>query len=191
MRKTIRKLIKERFEGFDSFNDLDIDLLDDLDTEEKEKKQADVYSYSVVLMRTDDTFVKAMIHFSSIYIMKEWIPIFKQAQLLDNYMLEVTDHVLTNPKQVAQDLFPYFPEADVIKIHDFTGPIFINFDGSVSDAFKTLCNNIINFRPEKDSKLRRQWSLFNDPSLDQTGEYTLTKDGKVSYLSLDFEYQDI
>jgi hypothetical protein len=195
MRKIIREIIKERIEGFkDSdlldFDDIGVDTISDLDAETKERKQADVYSYTVVLERTDGTHVKAMIHFASISIMKEWIPIFQQASLLDNYMLEVTEHVLINPNYVAQDLFSHFPDADVIKIHDFTDLLLINFDGSVSDAYKTLCHNIVNFRPEKDGQARRQWSLFNSPSLDQTGEFTLTKDGKVSYLSLDFLYQD-
>ena len=108
--------------------------------------------------------------------------IWKRTDLVDDYMIDITDHVSTNPDYAAQDLFPYFPGAEVIKIHDFTDIIFVNLDGSIGEEWKTLCNHVNHFPKRKTEPFKNAWHLFStNTNIGPGGYYKLTKDGKVLY----------
>ena len=187
MRKEIRKLIKERLEGFEdfdllNFNNLGIDITSDLDIDKKERRQADVYSYAIVVLSKDGEVRKGMLHFPNPVAMKEYMAIWKQPALVDDYMLDITDHVSTNPDSAAHYLFHHFPGAEVIKIHDFTDTIFVNLDGSIGEEWKTLCNHVNHFPERETEPFKNAWQLFStNTNIGPSGYYKLAKDGKVLY----------
>jgi hypothetical protein len=189
VRELIRKIIKERLENFDDISDLGVDLLGDLDTEKKEKNQANVFAYSAVAIHPRGTVYKLLICFSSPDVMEEYILSFpNQNTRLDpaSHMIVIAMHPTTSPEDTAADLFLHFPDAEVIKIHDYTALLNTNIDGSLNENWKNMYGGLESAEEKNDTSqlvhIKACYHLFDlvKPK-NLSGFFLLSKDGNVTY----------
>jgi hypothetical protein len=183
MRKLIRKLIKEKFEGFGDFNDLDIDLLDYTDMEEEDKKQISLYAYtSLMFLSEKHRLIPAMHYFASLEDMKNYISTWDGTNCTrhaGDYEIAVWISPAYRPESVHKKLFSYFPQADSIKINVFDNKEYVDFDGMTHiNKAMVMCKYIQHYT----DGMVRETHLFDDsdqPTM--SGYYLLQKDSGITY----------
>lgn len=183
MRKLIRKIIKERIEGFDDFDNLDIDLLDDTDMEE-EKKQVSVYAYSSLIYKAGThRIIPAMHHFATLEDMKYYISTWDGTNCTQHpydYSIHLSVNPAYLPEPVHKELFNIFPHADSIKINVFDDKEFIDFDGKMHmNKADAMCKYVQYYEGKKIMREIHIFSNSEPPVL--SGYYLLQKNGGITY----------
>lgn len=190
-KQKLRSLILERtsdyFDNkFDFSNDSNAKTKDDSTPKRKSRKHVELYGYIIVVQYDDGdieykggkySFLFA--YFDSIFKMEDYISLWNPGIDLADYSFICTDHIDLSISNAKERLFSVYPDADTIRIYDFSNTIFFN---EKELNFKTDCKYVSKWTRELQGDEIISYELFNDDlRSDPRGYYLITKEGKVSW----------
>jgi len=190
-RQKLRSLIFERVsdyfsDEFDFSNNSGIKTKDTSKPKSQRAMDVELYGYTIIVQFTDgdieiegNRYSFLFAYFDSIFKMKDYISSWSSEVDLGDYSHICTDHFDISISNAKEKLFSVYPDADTIRIHDFSDPIFYN---EKPMNFKTDCKYVSQWTREAQGDDLICYELFNDDlRSDPRGYYLITKEGKITW----------